>query len=81
MRVIIKERRYNMNKKVEITDFVDNSLLDTIYREREDSRTAQDGVSRKNIRGQLRGGSPARGGLSEHTCAGGGGHGDASVVP
>lgn len=38
-----------MNKKVEITDFVDNSLLDTIYREREDSLYQHTEIDNKNI--------------------------------
>lgn len=39
-----------MNKKVEITDFVDNSLLDTIYREREDSLYQHTEVDNENIK-------------------------------
>ena len=39
-----------MNKKVEITDFIDNSLLDTIYREREDSLYQHTEIDNKNIK-------------------------------
>ncbi len=39
-----------MNKKVEITDFVDNSLLDTIYREREDSLYQHTKIDNENIK-------------------------------
>ena len=38
-----------MNKKVEITDFIDNSLLDTIYREREDSLYQHTEIDNENI--------------------------------
>ena len=37
MGAIIKERRYNMSKKIEITDFTENSLIEKIYQEREDT--------------------------------------------
>ena len=50
MRAIIKERMYNMNKKVEITDFIDNSLLDAIYREREDSLYQHTEIDNENIK-------------------------------
>ena len=39
-----------MNKKVEITDLVDNSLLDTIYREREDSLYQHAEIDNENIK-------------------------------
>lgn len=39
-----------MNKKVEITDFVDNSLLDTIYIEREDSLYQHTEIDNENIK-------------------------------
>ena len=39
-----------MNKKVEITDFIANSLLDTIYREREDSLYQHTEIDNKNIK-------------------------------
>ena len=38
-----------MNKKIEITDFIDNSLLDTIYREREDSLYQHTKIDNENI--------------------------------
>ena len=39
-----------MNKKVEITDFIDNSLLDAIYREREDSLYQHTEIDNENIK-------------------------------
>ena len=39
-----------MNKKVQITNFIDNSLLDTIYREREDSLYQHTEIDNKNIK-------------------------------
>ena len=38
-----------MNKKIKITDFIDNSLLDTIYREREDSLYQHTKIDNENI--------------------------------
>lgn len=39
-----------MNKKVKITDFVDNSLIDTIYREREDNLYQHSEIDNENIK-------------------------------
>lgn len=33
----MEEGRYNMSKKIEITDFTNNSLIEKIYQEREDT--------------------------------------------
>ena len=39
-----------MNKKENITDFMNNSLLDTIYREREDSLYQHSNTDTENIK-------------------------------